>query len=219
MSKVIKVFHPSSQVFLTRARDENTDTEVFADLMRRIGYVLAAEVLKRSEFILIPKSVMTPLHKLAHGACFEGRVALVPVMRAGDILQEGFRTLTERPLIWHLSLSRNEKTLKTNVYGVKIPQRVPDDVGLVVVLEVMLATGGSAKTAIDILKEHGARNIVFVCVVAAPEGIAALQEHHPDVDIYTIAIDERLTGEGEAFPPGYIVPGLGDAGDRSYPIE
>lgn len=218
MSKVIQVFHPSSQVFLTKARDLSTNTEAFADLMRRIGYVLAAEVLKRSEFMLIPKSVMTPLHKLAHGYGFGGRVALVPVMRAGDILQEGFRTLTERPLIWHLSLARDEQTLKTQVYGVKVPKEAPP-VGLTVVLEVMLATGGSAKTAIDILKERHAQNIVFVCVVAAPEGIAALQEHHPDVDIYTIAIDDRLTGEGEAFPPGYIVPGLGDAGDRSYPIE
>lgn len=217
MSQVIQVDHPSAKVFLTVCRDVRTDTEVFADRMRRIGYVLACEVLQR--LALKPHAVVTPLDKDAYGSEFDGRVALVPIMRAGDILQEGFRTFTERPLIWHISLSRDEATLATNVYGVKVPKRVPSDVQLVVVLEVMLATGGSAVTAVNILKERGAKNIVFVCVVAAPEGIKCLQEAHPDVDIYTIAIDERLTGDGDAFPRGFIVPGLGDAGDRCFPIE
>lgn len=211
------VRHPSAQVFLTRCRDITTDTEEFADLMRRIGYVLACQVLTRLK--TKPRAVTTPLYEIADGAEFDGRVALVPVMRAGDILQEGFRTFLNNPLVWHISLARDEATLATNVYGVKVPTRVPAGLQKVIVLEVMLATGGSAVTAIDILKERGAKDIVFVCVVAAPEGIGRLKDAHPDVEIYTVAIDTRLTHEGEKFPPGYIVPGLGDAGDRSFPQE
>lgn len=211
------VKHPSAKVFLTRCRDITTDTEEFADLMRRIGYVLACQVLGDLRTKL--RAVTTPLDEIAEGAEFDGRVALVPVMRAGDILQEGFRALLVNPLVWHISLARDETTLQPHIYGVKVPKRVPDGLQKVIVLEVMLATGGSAVTAINILKERGAKDIVFVCVVAAPEGIGRLKEVHPDVHIYTVAIDTRLTHAGEKFKPGYIVPGLGDAGDRCFPLE
>jgi uracil phosphoribosyltransferase len=117
--------------------------------------------------------------------------------------------------VWDLGLRRDEATLQPVQYLDRIPKKIPDDVGLCVVLEIMLATGGSSVKAVDMLKSRGAKNIVFVCVVAAPEGIKRLQDTHPDVDIFTIAVDGRLTREGEAFPPGYITePGLGDAGKR-----
>ncbi|MBM5789948.1 uracil phosphoribosyltransferase [Candidatus Parcubacteria bacterium] len=211
------VNHPSAHVLLTECRGKTTGPEVFADRMRRIGHILAFPVLANLK--TKTRWVETPLNVDAEGADFDGRVALVPIMRAGAILLDGFRAFLRNPLIWHFSVARDHRTLEPQIYGVKAPDHVSNSLQKVVVLEIMLATGGSATTTITILKERGAKNIVFVCVVAAPEGIARLTSEHPDVPIYTVAIDERLTGEGEFFPHGYIVPGLGDAGDRIFPLE
>lgn len=211
---VHQMSHPIAQVLLTHARDRNTPSEQFADAMLRIGYVLAVDVFWDLDIRF--KSVMTPLDMESGGATLDGDVALVPVLRAGDVLTEGFRAMLPRPIVWHLGMGRDETTLQPTTYLNKVPREIPENVQLVVVLEVMLATGGSACAALNIVKNRGAKNVRLVCVVAAPEGIARVQEEHPDVDIYVVAIDKCLTGEGERFPPGFIKPGLGDAGDRIY---
>jgi uracil phosphoribosyltransferase len=184
--------------------------------MERIGLVLAHDVLTHVPVKKV--SVQTPLTQTTgHG--FYDRTALVPVMRAGDALLPAFRRYLHRPAIWHITLSRNESDLSIKTHGVRVPMKPPTDVGRVIILEIMLATGGSACTAVQILKDRGNKNISFVAVVAAPEGIHRLMEEHSDVEIYVLAIDERLTNEKDEFPAGFIWPGLGDAGDRMYPIE
>ncbi len=212
MASLHVVDHAAAAALLTTARDIRTNSMEFADAMRRIGYILACEVAQGLG--TRPRQVMTPLNTQADGIELAGRVAIVPVLRAGGILEEGFRTVLGNPRVWHLGLRRDEQTLQPVEYRNTVPLRSPKDIQRVIVLEVMLATGGSACASINILKSRGNQNIAFVCVLAAPEGVARLREAHPDVDIYTIAIDERLTNTGDAFPAGYIWPGLGDAGDR-----
>lgn len=212
MSTVQVVDHPAAHVLLTNARDCNTIPRDFADAMRRLGYILATEVLRTLR--TKDREVTTPLGMSSTGKQFDGRVGLVPVLRAGGILEEGFRVVLGDPHVWHLGLRRDEQTLKPVQYLCKVPRRTSANLQRVVILEVMLATGGSACAAIDILKNRGYENITFVCVFAAPEGVACVRREHPDVDIVTVVIDERLTDDGDDFPKGYIVPGCGDAGDR-----
>ncbi len=212
MSALHVLNHSAATALLTTARDRTIKPKDFADVMRRIGYILACEFAEGLQ--TKPRRVTTPLNVEAAGEEIDGRVAIVPVLRAGGSLEEGFRTILGDPRVWHLGLRRDERTLEPEEYRNTVPMRALKDVQCVVILEVMLATGGSACAAIDILKNRGNQNIAFVCVVAAPEGIARVQKKHPDVDIYVVAIDERLTTSADTFPPGYIWPGLGDAGDR-----
>ncbi|MBI5370177.1 uracil phosphoribosyltransferase [Candidatus Uhrbacteria bacterium] len=213
MSNVTVIDHPLARAALTVCRDANTPSGgPFARQMARVGRVLAPYALAGIE--TDAKRVQTPLEVGHDGVIQHGKVALVPILRAGKALEQPFADLLERYCVWDLGLRRNEQTLKPEQYLNRIPERVPAVVQHTIVLEIMLATGGSSVHAVDILKERGATKITFVCVVSAPEGIRKLSEAHPDVDIFTVAVDERLTTMEDAFPPGYIVPGLGDAGRR-----
>ena len=142
------------------------------------------------------------------------RIGLVPILRAGLGMVEGAWRLLPQAEVWHLGLYRDEHTLKPVSYYNKLP--IAPTVELCLVLDPMLATGGSAIAAVDVLKQWGVTRIKFVGLLAAPEGIQALHNAHPDVAIHVAAVDERLTGPGDAFPSGYIWPGLGDAGDRQF---
>jgi uracil phosphoribosyltransferase len=142
------------------------------------------------------------------------KVGLVPILRAGLGMVEGAWELLPQAEVWHLGLYRDEHTLKPVSYYNKLP--VAPTVELCLVLDPMLATGGSATAAVQVLKEWGVSRIKFVGLVAAPEGIQTLHSHYPDVAVHVAAVDERLTGAGDLFPSGYIWPGLGDAGDRQF---
>ena len=142
------------------------------------------------------------------------KIGLVPILRAGLGMVEGAWRLLPQAEVWHLGLYRDERTLRPVEYYNKLP--VAPTVQLCLLLDPMLATGGSATAAVDVLKRWGVSRIKFVGLIAAPDGVAALQTQHPDVDIHVAAIDERLTNENDPFPPGYIWPGLGDAGDRQF---
>jgi uracil phosphoribosyltransferase len=138
----------------------------------------------------------------------------VPILRAGLGMVEGAWRFLPQAEVWHLGLYRDEHTLRPVEYYNKLP--VAPTVQLCLLLDPMLATGGSATAAVDVLKRWGVSRIKFIGLIAAPEGVAALQAHHPDVDIHVAAIDERLTTTADPFPPGFIWPGLGDAGDRQF---
>jgi uracil phosphoribosyltransferase len=157
--------------------------------------------------------VETPLTR-AEGAIMAEKVGLVPILRAGLGMVEGAWRLLPQAEVWHLGLYRDERTLRPVEYYNKLP--VAPTVQLCLILDPMLATGGSATAAVAVLKRWGVSRIKFVGLIAAPEGIQLLQTEHPDVDIHIAAIDERLTTRNDTFPPGFIWPGLGDAGDRQF---
>ena len=160
-----------------------------------------------------PFSVQTPLVKTTQQRVAQ-KVGLVPILRAGLGMVDGAWQIMPQAEVWHLGLYRDERTLKPVEYYNKLP--VSPTVQLCLLLDPMLATGGSAIAAVDVLKRWGVERIKFVGLIAAPEGIAALQKEHPDVVIHVAAIDERLTNAADPFPEGFIWPGLGDAGDRQF---
>jgi uracil phosphoribosyltransferase len=218
--------HPLIGHNLTVLRNADTETETFRRVLHQVSILLAYEATH--DLATQACSVTTPLAK-AIGQCLTERVALVPILRAGLGMVEGFWTLLPDAEVWHIGLYREHSTLEPVQYYAKVPPlensseetepSTPCGVRLCLVLDPMLATGGSAVATVDILKEMGAPRIKFVGVVAAPEGIHALSAAHPDVDIHIAAIDERLTpspSEPDDPPKGYIVPGLGDAGDRQF---
>ncbi len=205
MSNVFPSRHPLVAHKLTRLRDTNTKPKKFRELVREIGALLTYEATE--DLRTIPRSVETPMG-MAEGSQLEDRIGLVPILRAGLGMVEGVWGLIPNAEVWHIGLYRDEKTLQPVEYYNKLP--VSPTVDVTLVLDPMLATGGSAVATVDILKRWGARRIKFVCILSAPEGIAVLQEHHPDVPIYTGAVDSHLNDIG------FIVPGLGDAGDRQF---
>ena len=148
------------------------------------------------------------------GSLVEEKVGLVPILRAGLGMVEGAWRLLPQAEVWHLGLYRDEHTLRPVEYYNKLP--VSPRVQLCLILDPMLATGGSATAAVEVLKRWGVQRIKFVGLIAAPEGIRALHAEHPDVDVHVAAVDERLTNAQDPFPSGYIWPGLGDAGDRQF---
>ena len=161
-------------------------------------------------------SVQTPL-TVTQGSKMDARIGLVPILRAGLGMVDGMLNLLPQAEVWHLGFYRDEETLQPVIYYNKMPADLSSHHCFV--LDPMLATGGSAIAAVDILKERGVTNIKFVGLLAAPEGIATLHRKHPDVVVHVAAVDERLTTEADApagFPPGFIWPGLGDAGDRQF---
>lgn len=203
--------HPLAQHKLTLLRRKETEPKKFRELISELSMMLVYEATQdlRTE----PQSVTTPLTTTT-GTVMAEKVGLVPILRAGLGMVEGAWKLLPQSEVWHLGLYRDERTLKPVSYYNKLP--VAPTVELCLVLDPMLATGGSAIAAVDVLKEWGVTRIKFVGLLAAPEGIRALHTEHPDVTMHVATVDERLTGPDDIFPPGYIWPGLGDAGDRQF---
>jgi uracil phosphoribosyltransferase len=197
--------HPLVAHKLTKLRDRATEPKKFRELIREIAGLIVYEATL--DLATVPATVMTPLAE-APGVQLREKIGLVPILRAGLGMVEGVWDLMPTAEVWHIGLYRDERTLKPVEYYNKLP--VEPTVSVCLVLDPMLATGGSAVAAIDILKRWGVTKIKFVGLIAAPEGIQNLTRHHPDVPIHVAAIDKHLNDIG------YIVPGLGDAGDRQF---
>lgn len=205
MNNVFPSTHPLVGTKLTVLRDVSTDSKSFRELVREIAALLAYEATL--DLAVREVEVQTPL-AITKGTKLLERVGLVPVLRAGLGMVEGVWELMPGSEVWHIGLYRDEKTLKPVAYYNKLP--IEPTVSVCLVLDPMLATGGSAVATVDILKKWGVKKIKFVGILAAPEGIERLHNAHPDVPIHIAAIDERLNEHG------YILPGLGDAGDRQF---
>ncbi|RMD91220.1 MAG: uracil phosphoribosyltransferase [Alphaproteobacteria bacterium] len=200
------VRHPLVQHKLTLMRDKTTPTAVFRQLLREISQLLAYEVTR--ELDMTTRHIETPLAEMDAPVLAGKKMALVSILRAGNGLLDGVLELIPSARVGFIGLYRDEKTLQPVQYYFKVPTELGER--LVICLDPMLATGHSAAKAISLLKDAGAANIRFLCLLAAPEGVACMKAEHPDVPIVTAALDERLNEHG------YIVPGLGDAGDRMY---
>ena len=205
MSQVHVSQHPLVKHKLTMLRATTTKPKKFRELVRELAILLAYEAT--ADLHLSEKTVTTPMGE-AHGYEVGEKIGLVPVLRAGLGMVEGVWEMMPAAEVWHIGLFRDERTLKPIAYYNRLP--IVPTVDVCLVLDPMLATGGSASAAIDILKRWGAKKIKYVGLLAAPEGIARLGADHPDVPLHLAVIDERLNDIG------YIVPGLGDAGDRQF---
>lgn len=205
-SNVMVVDHPLIKHKLTFMRDLETPSVVFRQLLREISTLLVYEVLR--DLPLTTRTIETPLQAMEAPVLDGKKLAFISILRAGNGLLDGMLELVPSARVGHVGLYRDHKTLEPVEYYFKVPQNI--DERLVIAVDPMLATANSANAAISRLKKAGAQNIRFVCLLAAPEGIANLRRHHPDISIYTAAIDECLNEKG------YILPGLGDAGDRMY---
>jgi uracil phosphoribosyltransferase len=205
MSNVHVSEHPLVAHKLTRLRSVNTEPKKFRELVRELAGLLTYEAT--ADLSIDPVTVETPMAPTG-GAELKDKIGLVPILRAGLGMVEGVWELMPSAEVWHIGIYRDEATLKPVQYYNKLP--VMPTVSVCLILDPMLATGGSAVATIDILKQWGVGRIKFVGLIGAPEGIAHLQSHHPDVPIYLAAIDDHLNDIG------YIVPGLGDAGDRQF---
>ena len=203
--------HPLIRHKVTKMRDIHTEPKKFRELIREVAILLAYEATQ--DLALGETEVTTPLTETS-GSKLREKIGLVPILRAGLGMVEGFWEMMPTAEVWHIGLYRDERTLYPVSYYNKLP--VSPTVEVVLVLDPMLATGGSATECVSILKRWGARRIKYIGIIGAPEGIKKLTETHPDVDVYLAVVDERLTGAGDNFPPGYIMPGLGDAGDRQF---
>jgi len=205
MSNIFPSPHPLVAHKLTKLRDSSTKPKKFRELVREIAALLAYEAT--ADLVIEPQEVTTPLAKTT-GAELKEKIGLVPILRAGLGMVEGVWGLMPSSEVWHIGLYRDERTLKPVEYYNKLP--VEPTVSVCMILDPMLATGGSAVATVDVLKRWGVRKIKFVGIIGAPEGIELMQTNHPEVPIYLAAIDERLNENG------YILPGLGDAGDRQF---
>ena len=205
MSNVFASQHPLVAHKLSRLRDRNTNPKKFRELVREIAALLAYEAT--ADLLTVPRQVETPLASMT-GAELQEKIGLVPILRAGLGRAEGFWELMPTAEVWHIGLYRDEKTLQPVQYYNKLP--VEPTVSVCLILDPMLATGGSAVATTTIVKHWGVKKIKFVGLIGAPEGIAAMQAAHPDVPIYLAAIDDHLNERG------YILHGLGDAGDRQF---
>ena len=197
--------HPVIKRDVTVLRDISTPPEIFRAAVKRISNVLAVEISKDAEVDVF--EVETPLEKTT-GYRLKKETVLVPVLRAGLGMVSGFLEIIPDAKVGHIGLQRDEATLKPVEYYYKTPKNI--DTARVILVDPMLATGGSAAEALGYLKKRGAGNLIFACLVAAPEGIKKLLEVHPDVKIFGAALDRELNNKG------YILPGLGDAGDRTF---
>lgn len=200
------VTHPLVQHKLTLMRDKDTPTAVFRQLLREISQLLAYEITR--ELPMTTRRIETPMEPM-DAPVLEGRkLALISILRAGNGLLDGMLELIPSARVGFVGLYRDEETLQPVQYYFKVPDHMDDR--LVIAVDPMLATGNSSIAAIDLLKKSGAKDIRFLCLLASPEGIAAMKEAHPDVPIVTASVDSHLNDNG------YIVPGLGDAGDRMF---
>ncbi|MCK0149596.1 uracil phosphoribosyltransferase [Marivita sp. S6314] len=200
------VDHPLVQHKLSLMRDKDTSTKSFRQLLREISHLLAYEVTR--DLPLTTKTIETPLEPMDAPVLDGKKLALVSILRAGNGLLDGILELIPAARVGFVGLYRNEETLEPVKYYFKVPAELEDR--MTIVVDPMLATGNSSAAAIDMLKEAGAKNIIFLCLLAAPEGVARMKEAHPDVPVVTAALDSHLN------ELGYIVPGLGDAGDRMF---
>jgi uracil phosphoribosyltransferase len=205
MSTVHASTHPLVAHKLSRLRDKKTEPKKFRELVREIASLLAYEAT--ADLLTVPRELETPLAKVI-GAELKEKIGLVPVLRAGLGMVEGFWELMPGAEVWHIGLYRDEHTLRPVEYYNKLP--LEPTVSVCIILDPMLATGGSATATAEVLKRWGVKKIKFVGLIGAPEGIQAMQTAHPDIDIYLAAIDDHLNERA------YIVPGLGDAGDRQF---
>jgi uracil phosphoribosyltransferase len=205
MSQVFISSHPLVQHKLALLRDERTEPKKFRELVREIAILLVYEAT--ADLASEPATVQTPLGRI-EGRRLAEKVGLVPVLRAGLGMVDGAWQMVPGAEVWHIGLSRDERTLQPVEYYSRLP--VSPTVDVCLVLDPMLATGGSAVATVDVLKRWGARRIKFVGVIGAQAGVKRLSEAHPDVPIYLAVVDERLNDAG------FIVPGLGDAGDRMF---
>jgi uracil phosphoribosyltransferase len=206
MAKVTVVDHPLVQHKLTIMRDKTTSTAGFRQLLREIALLLTYEVTRDLELTMT--RIETPLSPMDAPILKGKKPVFASILRAGNGLLEGMLDLVPSARVAHIGIYREPETLEAHEYYFKTPEDLADR--LVIVVDPMLATANSASAAIRKLKERGARDIRFVCLLAAPEGIERLKAAHPDIPIYTAAVDSYLDDHG------YIVPGLGDAGDRLY---
>jgi uracil phosphoribosyltransferase len=197
--------HPLVQHKMTLLRDQRTEPKKFREVMREVAILLAYEAL--ADLATEEATVVTPLGQ-ASGYQLKERIGLIPILRAGLGMVEGVLSMMPNAEVWHIGLLRDEKTLKPIEYYSRLP--VSPTVDVCLVLDPMLATGGSAVVAVDILKRWGAGRVKFVGIIASTEGVRHLTGAHPDVPLYLAAVDERLNESG------FIVPGLGDAGDRQF---
>ncbi len=204
--KPIKVEHPLIEHKLAILRNKKTGTKEFRELISEITLFLCYEAMKDAK--LTEKEIETPITKTKVHVMNEKDYVFVPILRAGTGMIDGIVKMIPNAKIGHIGLYRNEETLKPVRYYYKMPKGIENK--QVIIIDPMLATGGSGIDAITLLKEDGAKDIKFLSIIAAPEGLKKMQEAHPDVQIYCAAIDEKLNDVG------YIVPGLGDAGDRIF---
>lgn len=206
MSKVVETNHPLIQHKLTLMRDKNTGSKDFRELLTEIAMLMGYEITK--DIPLKDVEIETPIQKTSSKVVAGKKLAIIPILRAGLGMVDGLVSLMPAAKVGHVGLYRDPETLKPVEYYCKLPQ----DIGErdIIVVDPMLATGGSAVASIDLLKSKGAKSIKLANLVAAPEGIAEVQKYHDDVDIYVASIDEKLNEHG------YIIPGLGDAGDRLF---
>ncbi len=197
--------HPLIRHKLSKVRDKNTNTKDFRELISEIGGLMAYEITRNLE--TVPKMIETPI-ATAQVEVLAKDIVIVPILRAGLGMVDGITNLIPNAKVGHIGLYRDEETLEPHTYYAKFPKELSK--ATVLLVDPMLATGGSALAAIDILKAHGATNIIYVGLVGTPIGIKLLNDKHPDVSIYLAAKDEVLNENG------YIVPGLGDCGDRIF---
>ncbi|MDF1804542.1 uracil phosphoribosyltransferase [Thalassovita sp.] len=200
------VTHPLVQHKLTLMRKEDTSTASFRRLLREISQLLAYEIT--SEMEMTTETIQTPMETMDAPVLEGKKLALISILRAGNGLLDGVLELIPAARVGFVGLYRDEQTLEPVQYYFKVPENLEDR--LVIAVDPMLATGNSSAAAIDLLKQAGAKNIRFMCLLAAPEGVARMKEAHPDVPIVTASLDRCLNDKG------YIMPGLGDAGDRMF---
>ncbi|MGR3542596.1 MAG: uracil phosphoribosyltransferase [Hasllibacter sp.] len=206
MEHLTVVDHPLVQHKLTLMREEGTSTQKFRRLLREISHLLAFEATR--QLPLTRRPITTPMGPMDAPSIDGPKLALVSILRAGNGLLDGILDLIPSARVGFVGLYRDEETLQPIEYYCKLPERLSER--LVIAVDPMLATGNSSAAAVDKIKAAGATDILFLCLLAAPEGVARMKEAHPDVPIVTAALDERLN------ELGYIVPGLGDAGDRMF---
>ena len=204
--KVQVIDHPLIQHKLTLMREETTGTKDFRELLEEIAMLMAYEITR--DFPLKEVEIKTPVATCKSKVLAGKKVGVVPILRAGLGMLNGVVNMIPAARVGHVGMYRDPETLKPVEYYCKLPTDVSERT--LIVVDPMLATGGSAAAALSLLKEKGAKSIVFMCLVAAPEGIKVINEEHPDVAVYVASVDEYLNEKG------YIVPGLGDAGDRIF---
>jgi len=206
MSKVMVMDHPLIQHKLALLRDKETGTKAFRELVTELALLMGYEVTRDLDLVEI--EIETPVCKTTVKTLANQKLAVVPILRAGLGMADGMMSLIPNAKIGHIGLYRNPDTLMPTGYYCKLPPDVAERD--VIVVDPMLATGNSAIEACRIIKEEGCKSVRLVCLIGAPEGVEAMQKAHPEIDIYIAALDEKLNDHG------YIIPGLGDAGDRLF---